>query len=968
MGDLLRRVRGRRGGVKTRVEEARRRYNIQVCVNMQQSYANQRIRRGVNFSNLINLSNAKSSGTSSHDKHYFVPTIMLSNTMSLAPKVVEVQHFFQRYNVDVGFITETWLKDRINDSVINISGYNIFRKDRIVREHGGVCIYAREQMKYEILENLQCCNDHEILWIKLNPTRLPRGFTCLIIAVIYHPPGSDCHSIINHLFQSLTLAESLYPNCSIVIAGDFNRLNVANIKRHFKLKQLVKLPTRGQVTLDKILTNMAEFFSPAEIYPPFGLSDHNTVLVRPKEREIGQSSRKFVTVRDTRASNKAALGRYLSSIDWASTINSKDNCTGKLDTLTDLIKIGLNHIMPEKVIKVHINDAPWMSTKLKDLIRMRQVAFYSNKNSIQFKFYRNAVNRERKLCKAKYYASKVQDLKGANPRQWWKEVKKISGSVNSIKLMSSLNVPGYDNLSHKEIADAINASLLEPLQEYNPLDPSTVNLPGEELDVIPEVSVERVYTHLSRLNKYKAPGPDGLSNWLFKEYAEILAEPVANILNSSFKDQSLPRVWKLADVCPLPKVKRVTNPQSELRPISLTCSLSKVAEEFIVADYIKPAVTKIIDPNQFGTIPGSSTVMALISMVHKWLKESDGTGSTIRVLLFDYRKAFDLIDHSTLIEKLRQLDIPNSVINWIMSFLSGRSQRVKLERDCFSEWGAVPAGVPQGTKLGPWLFLIMINDLSISGDPFDMWKYVDDTTVSELIAKNKDLSDAQSAVDQVSEWSKRNMLQLNRKKCKELLITFSRSRNLPSPVNVEGSTIIPVSKVKLLGVTINSTLTWNDHIEEIVKKASRKQYFLVQLKRAKVPAREIVAYYCACIRSAIDYACPVFHYSLPKYLQEDLERIQKRALACIYPGRRYEDALSLAGLASIHDHHESLSKSLFRSIVSDSKNKLHALLPQRNNNANYYFRKRRTFNIPTVKTKRYAQSFIMHSSKLYDDI
>ena len=233
-----------------------------------------------------------------------------------------------------------------------------------------------------------------------------------------------------------------------------------------------------------------------------------------------------------------------------------------------------------------------------------------------------------------------------------------------------------------------------------------------------------------------------------------------------------------------------------------------------------------------------------------------------------------------------------------------------------------------------------------------------------------DSSVAQSAVDQVSEWSKRNLLQLKCNKCKELPITFSRSRDLPPSVTIEWSAINSVSKVKLLGVSINSTLTWNDPIEEIVKKTSRKQYFLVQFKRAKVPASEIVAYYCECIRSAIDYACLVLHYLLPKYLQEDLERIQKRALACIYPGSRYEDALSFAGLESIHEHHETLTKALFRSIVGDSKNKLHVLLPQRNNNAIYTLRKRRigTFNIPMAKTKRFANSFIMYSSELYDKI
>ena len=125
-----------------------------------------------------------------------------------------------------------------------------------------------------------------------------------------------------------------------------------------------------------------------------------------------------------------------------------------------------------------------------------------------------------------------------------------------------------------------------------------------------------------------------------------------------------------------PKVKRVINPPKELRLISLPCFLSKVAEEFGVVDYIKPALIEAINHNQFGTVSGSSTIMALISMIHTWLCATDGTGSTVRVLLFDYRKAFDLIDHSILV---------NSFINWVISFPLGRTQIVKLGEDCCSE-------------------------------------------------------------------------------------------------------------------------------------------------------------------------------------------------------------------------------------------------------------------------------------------
>ena len=139
-----------------------------------------------------------------------------------------------------------------------------------------------------------------------------------------------------------------------------------------------------------------------------------------------------------------------------------------------------------------------------------------------------------------------------------------------------------------------------------------------------------------------------------------------------------------------------------LRPISLTPILSKLAEEIEVDRYVKPAVLAKhkVDPRQFGIIPGSSTTEALIDMLHSWNCSTDGNGATVRVVLFDFKKSFDLIDHHILVRKLRSFALPEVVVSWIIDFLTNRKQRVKLSQDCFSEWGTVPAGVPQGTKLG----------------------------------------------------------------------------------------------------------------------------------------------------------------------------------------------------------------------------------------------------------------------------
>ena len=204
---------------------------------------------------------------------------------------------------------------------------------------------------------------------------------------------------------------------------------------------------------------------------------------------------------------------------------------------------------------------------------------------------------------------------------------------------------------------------------------------------------------------------------------------------------------------------------------------------------------------------------------------------------------------------------------------------------------------------------------------------MDDTTVSEVVKKGQ-ISFAQQAVDHISEWSGNNLNQLNREKTKELVISFSHASPQFPPVTMDGGSIAVTEKAKLLGVIIN-----------------------------------LVAFYCACVRSSLDYACAVFHFSLPQYLQTELERIQKRALFTIYPGLSYAEALVEAGIESIQDHQRQLSINLFCAISENPDNKLNKLVPPIIT-PNYNLRKTRKFRVPVAKTKRFAESFIMKGAQL----
>ena len=238
----------------------------------------------------------------------------------------------------------------------------------------------------------------------------------------------------------------------------------------------------------------------------------------------------------------------------------------------------------------------------------------------------------------------------------------------------------------------------------------------------------------------------------------------------------------------------------------------------------------------------------------------------------------------------------------------------------------------------------MINDLDTNAQ---QWKYVDDTTVSEVVVKGGE-SHVQTIANRVIKWSHENRVQLNADKCKELRISFAKEQRAFDPVIIEGKEVELVTSTKLLGLTIANDLTWNVHVTEITKKANKRLYFLTQLKRAGVPKQDLAMFYVSSVRSVIDYAAPVFFNGLPKYLKNELVRLEKRAMSIITSGK-CNSAIEV-GVTPILDYHYGLCSKLFDNIVSDPNHKLKALLPPGYDNSRYNLRRQRHFNIPKLFT------------------
>ena len=458
----------------------------------------------------------------------------------------------------------------------------------------------------------------------------------------------------------------------------------------------------------------------------------------------------------------------------------------------------LNHYLPTRVISRHSSDKPWITDEFRRLIRQRQYA-WTHHNTADYNRLRNSVNRLSRKLRERFYAKQIEGLRNSDSTNWWRRTKLLTGQEVRPDLIGLANSQTHGDM--QELASRINDSLIDVsadltrLTAVNNDDIDDSEAPPSEYNYF--ISPDEVFYKLERISIRKSPGPDNLPNWFLRDFAFALCDPLCHIFNVSVQQGVVPNIWKQANIIAIPKTKPANSIEQDLRPISLTATISKVFES-LVGRWMLEAINDKLDRKQFGAIRGRSTSHALVDMMHIWHRAMDERKSA-RVLFVDYAKAFDRVDHPTVIRKLAALGVPPILLRWLHSFLTNRQQRVKI-RDFFSNWASPNGGMPQGTWLGPYVFLSLINDLTSS---LQLRKLVDDCTMIEIVA-TADASILQREFDQLKSWSDKNLMKVNSRKTKEMLIGTIRT-NPPPNLQLDGQSIDRVKSYKLLGVFMSPT-------------------------------------------------------------------------------------------------------------------------------------------------------------------
>ena len=545
------------------------------------------------------------------------------------------------------------------------------------------------------------------------------------------------------------------------------------------------------------------------------------------------------------------------------------------DFSESMAKIQNDHV-PTKITSTRFHQ-PWINTKLKRLSRRKKRSFKKKsrtkrkKDHARHRKLKADLQRESRQALNNFIKDTISpDAKG-NPKKFWGFIKnKRLDDTGIAPLRNKDGIIYSDNGMKAKILNEQFSSVFnsEEDDDIPDLGPS----PHPSMKKI-TVTSKGVFLLLARMNPHKATGPDGISAQILKILAEEIAPILTLLFQASLDQGTVPLKWKEAHVVPIFK-KGDKNKAANYRPISLTSICSKCLEHIVrsnVMDHFDQL--KILTDSQHGFRKNRSTVSQLITTTHDLLTSLE-KGGVRDVVFLDYSKAFDKVPHKRLLHKLKFYGVRESTNQWISSFLENRTQLVLVDGTA-SPSAPVLSGVPQGTVLGPLLFLAYINDLPDCITPgSDARLYADDSALSREIKTSDDEKALQSDLDELQAWERRWKMEFNPDKCQAMRVTLKRNRADPS-YTIHGQELEAVTKAKYLGLTISKNLSWSDHIAATAKKAETARAFLARNIHSCPPEVKKQCY-TTLVRPILEYASEVWDPHQDINIK-CLERVQRRS-------------------------------------------------------------------------------------------